>query len=521
MSKTLSIPIGIKNIVWRDIFPIILATIILGAPTLIYPFGRDQGEYAWIATSTLNGILSYSEIFNVKPPFTHLIHQVALVSFGYKIASIRILDLLWQFATAIFIFKIAKQIGQPRVTSIFAAVVYLLSYFIMDYWTIAQTDGFLNLPITAGILLFLRAQQKIHFWIYAASGVAIGLGTLFKYPIGILIVFLSLLILIRKTKNCLFSVLWLGIGFAAPLAVGTLVMLLRGNLADFLWIQSTFISRYSTMPILDLSYARTIIHVFFAIYPVLGWGSLFGIYGLFSGHSRSGWMKMTVLATWWASAVIHFVIQNKFYGYHTLPILAPLALMTSNLFVDVTKMRGLFRFAIGVWGIWLMVFQFFSYNFPQKYVRLYDVAVGEITLQMAYGDEMFTDSLDFSVRADMEIAEYLIANTNQDERIFIWGFEPGIYFLSQRRNATRFIYNFPLYGPNATSELQQEFLKDIREQKPVYIAIVRNDSIFHVTATNQDSWTAFISFGEFQEFVLENYQVETTIENFVIYRFEP
>jgi hypothetical protein len=523
MSNTLSIYSRIKKVIWRDILLIFLAALVLGAPTLIYPFGRDQGQYAWIAESTLNGNLSYSDIFEIKPPFTHLVHQAALLFFGYDMASIRLLDLLWQFATAFLIYKIAIQIEQPRVTSIVAAVFYLLFYYHMDFWNSAQTDGFLSLPITAGILFFLHAQKKNHFVLYVASGVAISLGILFKYPIGILIVFLLLLVLIRLKKKALFPSLWMGVGFAIPLTISMLIMFLLGNLADFLWIQSIYIPAYSTILHKDLSYTGGILLGFLGtlITPVPGWVSLCGLYGLFSRFDRSRWMQTAVLAAWWASAVIHFVIQNKFYSYHALPIYAPLALMISNLFVDVRKTQGLIRFALGSIGIYLVAHLFFNSDFPQKYSRLYEVARGNITLQVAYGNELFNDHKDFSSRANMQAAGYLNAKTNPSERVFIWGFEPGIYFLSQRQNATRFIYNINLYGPNASLELRQGFLEEIREQIPIYIVIVMNDSMPFVTATSEDSWTSFNSFNEFHSFVLGNYRLETTIEDFVIYRLKP
>lgn len=523
MSNRLSIHNGIKAAVWRDILLISLVVLVLGAPTLIYPFGRDQGQYAWIAASTLNGNLSYSAIFEIKPPFTQIVHQAALLFFGYHMASIRILDLLWQFATAVLIYKIALQIGQQRTTGIIAAVLYLLFYYRLGFWNNAQTDGFLTLPIATGILFFLQAQQENRFRLYAACGGAISLGILFKYPIGILIVFLSLLALIGLKKGGIFPVLWMGFGFTAPLVIGAFIMLLRGNLADFLWTQFIYIPRYSTIVHSDLSYASGIMLGFLAtiITPVPGWISLFGAYGVLSRIRRSSWVQMAVLAAWWVSAVIHFVIQNKFYVYHSLPIYAPLALMTSGLFIDVRKKLGRLNFILGAMGICLAVYLFFTADFPQKYIRLYEVASGHLTLQEAYSDRVFNDGKDFSSRADIQVAEYLKANTTQDETVFIWGFEPGIYFLSQRQNATRFIYNIILYGPNASPQLQQVFLQEIQAQKPIYIIIVRNDNMEFVTATPEDSRSAFNSFEHFHNFVMENYQLETTIEDFAIYRLEP
>ncbi len=100
-----------KSRIWMQIAIIVLAVVVFGGPTLMYPFGRDQGEYAWIAASALQGKVIYTDVFNVKPPLTHVIHEAAILLFGHHMVSIRILDMLWQGATAILIFKIAKNIG--------------------------------------------------------------------------------------------------------------------------------------------------------------------------------------------------------------------------------------------------------------------------------------------------------------------------------------------------------------------------------------------------------------------------
>lgn len=512
-----------KNSVWLDFLLIAAAALLLGAPTLIYPFGRDQGQYAWIAASALGGNVPYSEIFEIKPPLTHVIHQAALLLFGHSMASIRILDLLWQFAAAVLLYKIAVEMEQPRWSGVAAGVLYLFFHYRWDFWNIAQTDGFISLPVAAGVFFFLRAQRRNRFWLYAAGGAAISLGSLLKYPIGVLVVFLSLLLLVKYGKNGLPSALWMGIGFATPLLVSALVMFLRGSLADFLWTQSIYIPKYSTIPHEDLSYAEGILLGFLwaFITPAPGWISVFGIYGLVDRFNRARWMQTAVVAAWWVSAVIHFVVQNKFYDYHALPIYAPLALMVGNLFADVSKMRGVIRLAVGIAGVGLTLSLFFSADFPQKYIRLYKVVAGETSLQTAYGNDLFANGRDFSSHADLEVAEYLSAHTGRDEKVFIWGFESGVYFLSQRQNATRFIYNIMFYGRNASPELKQELLDQIRAEKPSYIIVVRNDVMHHVTDTFDDSLAAFHSFEAFHDFVLENYRLETTIEDFTFYRLAP
>jgi 4-amino-4-deoxy-L-arabinose transferase-like glycosyltransferase len=517
-----------KNVTWPSIFLIVIVLITLGCPTLVYPFGRDQGEYAWIATSTLNGNLSYRDIFNVKPPLTHVVHQLALLLFGYSMASIRILDLLWQGLTAIIIFMIAKQIKQPSAASVLASILYLFSYYRMDFWTTAQTDGFLTLPLALGIFFYLQAQQRSnHPWLYSISGAAIGLAVLFKYPIGIMIVFMFILSLINLKKSSILPTLLLGVGFLFPLIITVLTMFIRGNLTDFLLTQFTYILKYSTILQQNVGYKTTFGASFLIaiISSIPGWVSIFNGFGLFHETSYHHFMNMAIISMWFIAAVIHFIIQNKFYTYHMLPMLAPIALMLSNYFFNLFKTQSRILFTVGALGgilaIALVIFPFFISDFPQKYIRLWSVAIGNSSLQTMYGNTEFDvngPNKDFSSRADMEVAEYFITHTKKDEKIYIWGFEPSIYFLSQRTNATRFPSDFVLYGPNASPEWRLEFITEIKTEKPVYIAIVKYDNMFFVTGSIEDSWEAYNSFDKFHDFVIKNYHLETIIEDFTLYR---
>ena len=49
----------------------------------------------------------------------------------------------------------------------------------------------------------------------------------------------------------------------------------------------------------------------------------------------------------------------------------------------------------------------------------------------------------FSIAAQMRVARHIALRSCADDTLFVWGFEPTICFLSERRPASRFIYNFP------------------------------------------------------------------------------
>jgi hypothetical protein len=129
---------------------------------------------------------------------------------------------------------------------------------------------------------------------------------------------------------------------------------------------------------------------------------------------------------------------------------------------------------------------------------------------------------DFSLRANLEVAEYIKKDSTSNDTIYVWGFEPLIYFLSERNCSSRFIYNFPLYGNFSwKEEFRKEFIKEIKANKPKFILVVRGDSIPWVTGTMDSSMAAFYKFSEFYNFTKKEYKYSTFIQNFIILRRKP
>ena len=70
---------------------------------LFFPFGRDQGNYAYPAWAWLDGQMPYRDVYVFKPPATVWVHALAQLLFGHSMVAVRILDLGWTVATALCI----------------------------------------------------------------------------------------------------------------------------------------------------------------------------------------------------------------------------------------------------------------------------------------------------------------------------------------------------------------------------------------------------------------------------------
>ena len=118
----------------------------------------------------------------------------------------------------------------------------------------------------------------------------------------------------------------------------------------------------------------------------------------------------------------------------------------------------------------------------------------------------------------MSAAAYISDHSQYHDLVFIWGFEPVVYFLSERDFATRYLFNYPLYGIHASTKVRSQFLLNFEKDAPLYFIVLKNDAIPHVTGVTDDSLHAFLDYAELNDYIESHYRLEKTIEDFQIYR---
>lgn len=492
--------------------------IIIGGVSLLYPFGRDQGEYATIALENSRGKAVYRDIFNVKPPLTHLTHRLALAIFGQSMLAIRLFDLIWQGTTVFLIIILSDRIIKKPYIGFLAAFLYLTWYYSLGYWYTAQTDGFLTLLLLISLLAFISYQNKEKVWLVFVTGFAIGMAVMFKYSIGILIIFLLIMIFFRYRTKGYKAAFFLIIGFTAPIIISIFILAIQGSLDDFVSTQISYILKYNVLIGSERSLWNFLSLILFEPVILLSTISMFIFLVLIT---RKRFEYGVLIFLWWVAAFVHLVVQNKFYIYHAIPLLAPGAIMAGYIIsifyekTNFTKIPRHFFLFVGTITLlfvsllpWLKTNQKTMVEFLKADSKLADV-------YKQFGDY---EKGDYSVRADMEAAAYLKSQTDENDTLFIWGFEPTVYFLAERSSASRFLYNFPLYGDFGWPELRVQLVEELEQNKPQYIVVVQNDPIPWVTGTENDSISALLEFPELYKLIAERYTFETQIEDFYLYR---
>jgi hypothetical protein len=126
----------------------------------------------------------------------------------------------------------------------------------------------------------------------------------------------------------------------------------------------------------------------------------------------------------------------------------------------------------------------------------------------------------YSARANAELADHIRAHTSADEKIFLFGINgAGIYFDADRRTAHRFLrVNFfvPAEFPDPRFTLEA-VAADLRNSRPRYLIFEQLHAV-----SPRGAEMARIVDGLPQNPILaellQGYQLETTIEDFTLYR---
>ncbi len=118
----------------------------------------------------------------------------------------------------------------------------------------------------------------------------------------------------------------------------------------------------------------------------------------------------------------------------------------------------------------------------------------------------------------MRVISYLRVNSSPSDKVFVWGSEPLIYFLTERRFPTRFVTNLALISPWAPSAWRSELVHELVRTPPRYFIVARDDMVSSITYTCWDSERHLGAFPELAIFINDYYEPAEVLPFFTIYR---
>jgi 4-amino-4-deoxy-L-arabinose transferase-like glycosyltransferase len=456
------------------------------------PFDRDEGQYATIAQEILRGGLPYRDAIEIKPPGTFYLYALAISLFGATTEAVRIFTALYALLTVTAVYGVARQIAGAR-AGLCAALLYGIYSTVPRLQGNCNTEVFLVLPMTAGVWCFLKAiDTRKRSYLYGV-GLCAALAMLVK-PVALPVVVLEFLLIpfFRSGTGRLKDAALDLAAFLLPAAACAMATIayfsLRGGLDDFLYWTVEFPRRYKDA---EIFLTPTLAAISWQLRSVLVVPALLGIPAALwlaaTKRTITGMLPLLLIL----AVSLAIALPGKNHPHYFIMIIPFLAIPAGIGLVSITRVPRLptclallVVFGACVFSVW-------------KNYKFYTVYSPEQVATASYGTTTFVHSV--------KIAQYLREHTRPDDYIFQWGFEPELYFLSDRRCPNPYLVSFLPDWSRDTLQSINKMKQSFIDKKPAYIIL-------------QPEWSNFGGIYEVNAYVNKNCSEEKNMGYAVIFR---
>jgi hypothetical protein len=125
---------------------------------------------------------------------------------------------------------------------------------------------------------------------------------------------------------------------------------------------------------------------------------------------------------------------------------------------------------------------------------------------------------EFIADESLKVASLLRERVVPGDSLYIWGFRPEVYYMSQLNPPTRFIFQFPLVADWYPKEWREENAEILWAALPPYVLVLQVDYMPWVTGSEEDSNTLLQEYNELNDWLVFNYELDSQIGNFFVWR---
>jgi hypothetical protein len=507
-----------------------------------FDYGRDQGIYAVVARGWLQGQAPYRDVWDFKPPGIFVVFALAQTLFGSSMHAVRVLEALG-FASLIWAFAIfsRRHLGSS-LPGIGGGMFAVLAHVQLEFWNTAQPSSFAAVALAWALVCATyeppaarRGPSVSIAWL--AAGALYGFAALLKPPLGGGILVSAAVLALRQRRQAtperrvraiLRPLSFLAAGALLPVMVVVAYFAVVGALGDMYDALFVFAPHYTALGLRDASFAALVMRAVrewlgnFSVVNVVGLLLLLG-FGAGGERGREGALHVFGVI---CAVLFGVALQAKFFAYHYSAALALTSLLAGW----------------GFWGLWLRM-RMRPYS-AMVVGALVLASVGLTVQAPTYaGDgkslwtrcslrlsawlnadtrEMTSDRLYRLAEVDpamnRHVAEWLKQATPLDATVFIWGFEPVIYELADRRPASRYVYNVPQRVDWAQRQTRPMLIAELQRALPAAVVVEHGDRFPWVTGDERDSAEVLQEFPELGVFLSTQYERAGSIGRFDLYR---
>lgn len=519
------------------LFLLILVLVLLVAlPILTYPMGRDQGMYANIGRVILAGRTPFVDMWDIKPPPIYYLYALGIGLFGATTEAIRALDLLFVPFAMLGLYLIGMRISGKNL-GLMAALLLGVFYFNDGFQNLSQSDSLATIPSIWAAYFALRARQaeaksrEALLWAFLA-GCLSGLLLWFKPQYAFVVLAFVLLQVYARFKMPR-AILFEGAVFAFGgllIAGGLLAYFASIGVLQEMIIVAQGTAAYNAQGY-DLGaflanmgngfYYRWIVWhgliVLVALWFVF-WmiKHIFKSLPLYSERSeRHGEGDLGGEVLWLLAGLAFAFVQAKGFDTHWFPMLPPMALLGASALIQAIEWLGksvkkkvIAFYAISV-IVLLIVPAMTTWGGAWRYLSQQEDL-------LTYWDSFQAN--DLKPEESLLVANFLSERVLPGDSLFIWGFRPEVYYMAGLWPATRYQAHFPLIAPWYPEAWKQNNVDILWAAMPPYVLVLEDDYMAWVTNSESDSHTLLQSYTELNNWLIANYERETQIGDFLIWK---
>ncbi|HSJ14817.1 MAG TPA: glycosyltransferase family 39 protein [Longimicrobiales bacterium] len=467
--------------------------------TLTWPPGFDHGLYAWVADVVVRGGMPYRDAWDMHGPLVPYVFAVPQLLFGRQFWAVRLLDLIVLAAATVALYRLVRLLcGAP--VARWTALLFTLFYFSLGFDDIAQPDGWVAFVLLVVVERLLRrpgvppARELLLF------GLVVGLGALVK-PFFAAFASLPLLYVVGQTRAArplLMSTALVAAGAIAPPLVMIGWLAASGALSAFTEVHLRYALGVYAVKSGSLVYTRAFgVARFLGGFPVVA----LALPAVLVGAVVVLRLRpvATLLLAWLAIAVGVVALQDKFWTYHWLIAVPPLAVLGA---IGIGRSLGFDRGALHSVSKMDSASASSAAASPRTTdggamlaLALLALIVVHVSIQPAratlrgvryavglYPSPRYLASFElgsFSPLGYREAARWISANTDPEAQLAMYTRTAGVAYLSERETAFRLGgWRFPVThgaGRPAWHRYRAEYLRDLERTRPEIVLVQEED----------------------------------------------
>jgi len=447
------------------------------------PLERDEGEYAYAGQLILHGVVPYRLCYSMKLPGTAAAYAAFMAGFGQTPVGVHLGLLLVNSATTVLLYVLAARLFGRLAGVVTAASFALLSIEPSVLGLAGHATQFVVLPAVGGLLILLKAIESRRLPLFFWSGLLLGLAFLMKQP-GIFFLFFALLYLtipLLKHRSEWRTVAWqaatLLSGFTLPLALCGSILRGAGVMQKFWFWTFSYAREYGTINTFSgglqnlWDYGSSV-----ASPAVLVWAiAAVGLAALFFNSDARIHRAFALGFLVFSFAA---VCPGFYFRPHYFVLLLPAVSLLGGVAVSSTT-KMLLRSHASAASLPALVFLFaFGYSVVGQGAVFFQEDPLAICRRL-YSGNPFSEAL--------QISDFLKNHSAAWDRVAVIGSEPEIYFYSDRRSATGYVYMYPLMEPQPfASTMQKEMISEIEQSRPEFLVFVSSPASW-LRKSNSDS----------------------------------